>query len=272
MKFIRIGVLILFFIGISLYGISDFQKKKSIDPTRPVITSNIDTLEISCSYAEEDLFTGLYAEDERDGDLTEKILLGDLSRFQEPGKCEATYVVFDSSNQAATLTREVIFTDYHSPQFTLSQPLVFTKGIAGNAIQYVGAMDALDGDISSLIRMVDHNISYMVAGDYELKLEVTNSFGDLVEITLPVHVVDPSERRLTISLTESIAYLESGADFDPEYYIESVTQSNGKSLNTDLITYTSNVDTSVSGCYEVKYTAVTENGETGVTWLTVIVK
>lgn len=272
MRYIRVGVLILFILGIGLYGIAGYREKEGIDPTRPVLTSDTEILEISCDYTEEELFAGLHAEDERDGDLTGEIMLGDLSRFQEPGRCKATYVVFDSANQAATLTREVVFTDYNSPHFTLSQPLVFTKETAGNAPQYVGASDMLDGDISSLVRLVEQDINYMAAGDYSMQMEVTNSFGDLAEITLPVHVVEPAERRLSIDLRDAILYLEQGESFDPASFVESVSSMDGTVLDTDIVAAESGVDTSMPGCYEVQYTASLDNGDMGVTWLVVIVE
>ena len=79
------------------------------DPTKPVITNETGELEISTSYEESDLLEGLKAQDEKDGDLTDQIMVGNFSQFIEPGVCNLSYVVFDSSNQAATLTRRVKF-------------------------------------------------------------------------------------------------------------------------------------------------------------------
>lgn len=98
---------------------------------------------------EEDIMEGLSAHDEEDGDLTGEILLGGLCPGYYAGDRRATYVVFDSANQSAVLTREVEFEDYRSPRFTLSAPLVFLEGASGDAISNVGAEDVLDGDISA---------------------------------------------------------------------------------------------------------------------------
>ena len=104
------------------------EKKQEEDPTIPVMTSDRDTLEVSVHYENDDLLEGLKASDEKDGDLTDHILVGEFSQFIEKGLCNLSYVVFDSSNQAATLTRRVYFTDYESPKLTLKSPLYSQKG------------------------------------------------------------------------------------------------------------------------------------------------
>ncbi len=271
MKAIRNIVIVLLVIALGIYVASWFVEQSREDPTRPTITSDVEVLELPCAYSQEQMLSGLHAYDERDGDLTSEILVGEISRFQQEGTCEVTYVVFDSSNQPATLTRQVVFTDYRSPQFTLTQPLVFVQGRGSSASSYVGATDMLDGDISSSVRMTDSNISYSVAGDYEMDVEVTNSFGDLVEASLPVHIVEQYQQSLTIELTQNLVYLSVGETFQPYNYVSSVTTSNGSQIDTDNVTAVSGVDASTPGCYEVQYN-VSSGGSQGITWLVVIVE
>ena len=116
MRYIRILVIILFIASLGIYGAARIKEQATEDPTRPGITSDREELEVSTSYEESDLLEGLTAEDEKDGDLTDQIMAGNFSQFIEPGVCNLTYVVFDSSNQAATLTRRVRFTDYEAPK------------------------------------------------------------------------------------------------------------------------------------------------------------
>lgn len=271
MKAIRNIVIVLLVIALGIYVASWFVEQSREDPTRPTITSDVEVLELPCAYSQEQMLSGLTAYDERDGDLTSEILVGEMSRFQQKGTCEVTYVVFDSSNQPATLTRQVVFTDYRSPQFTLTQPLVFVQGRGSSASSYVGATDMLDGDISSSVRMTDSNISYSVVGDYEMDVEVTNSFGDLAEATLPVHIVEQYQQSLTIELTQNLVYLSVGETFQPYNYVSSVTTSNGSQIDTDNVSAVSDVDTSTPGCYEVQYN-VSSSGSQGITWLVVIVE
>lgn len=271
MKAIRNIVIVLLVIALGIYVASWFVEQSREDPTRPTITSDVEVLELPCAYSQEQMLSGLHAYDERDGDLTSEILVGEISRFQQEGTCEVTYVVFDSSNQPATLTRQVVFTDYRSPQFTLTQPLVFVQGRGSSASSYVGATDMLDGDISPSVRMTDSNISYSVAGYYEMDVEVTNSFGDLAEATLPVHIVEQYQQSLTIELTQNLVYLSVGETFQPYNYVSSVTTSNGSQIDTDNVSTVSDVDTSTPGCYEVQYN-VSSGGSQGITWLVVIVE
>lgn len=271
MRAVRIIVVALLVVALGLYGAAWIVQQANEDPTLPTLTSDIDLLELPCAYSEEQMLSGLHAYDQRDGDLTGEIMVGEISRFQQKGTSEVTYVVFDSSNQPATLTRQVVFTDYRSPQFTLTQPLVFVEGRGSSASSYVGATDMLDGDISSLVRMVDSNISYSVAGDYELQVEVTNSYGDVSKATLPVHIVQQYQQGLTIQLTENLVYLSAGASFDPYEYVSAVTTSSGSQVSVNAVNAVSNVDTSVPGCYEVEYT-VQSGGSEGVTWLVVMVE
>ena len=272
MKYVRIAVIILLAASLGIYGAGVTREKSGEDPTMPVIESDREVLEIPVDYEEADLLEGLTASDEKDGDLTDQILVGEFSQFVEKGLCNVSYVVFDSSNQPATFSRQVRFMDYVSPRLTLSEPLVFTVGQAESAVARIGATDVLDGDISSLIRQTDSDIDYRTAGSYTITVEVTNSFGDVETQTLPVHVTEPSRQELEIELSGFIVYLTPGAEFDAASYVQGLTDAYGEPMDTELVTVESGVDTDTEGCYEVHYQAEDENGREGETWMTVIVR
>ncbi|MBB5264195.1 hypothetical protein HNP82_001306 [Catenibacillus scindens] len=272
MRLIRVLVVIFLVVAIGLYGAGGFKENRDADPTLPSMSSDRDILEVTTDYTQEDLLEGLSAWDERDGDLTEDILVGDFSQFIQPGLCNLSYVVFDSSNQAATLSRQVQFTDYQSPKLTLSQPLVFTVGDDASVTGLVGATDMLDGDLSSLVLETGSDINTQEAGTYHVDVEVTNSFGDVEEQSLPVHVVEPGYQALSIELTSYIAYILAGETFDPGDYIQSLENVSGTFLDSGLIQTESSVDTQTPGCYEVHYYAENDAGQWGETWLTVIVR
>ncbi len=200
-------------------------------------------------------------------------MVGSFSQFVEKGVCNVTYVVFDSSNQSATLTRKTKFTDYQSPKFTLSEPLIFREGASGSAITYVGANDIIDGNISSLVRLVESDVNYRLAGEYSIQVEVTNSFGDTQQETLPVHVVEGSNAACQINLTSPLVYIQKGANFDPgSYVVEDVEDADGNVMGTEGLTVESGVNTQEEGCYQVHYQITNEQGLEGETWLTVIVR
>ena len=274
MRIVRIILIVVSILSLGIFGISELIRFSGRDTEAPEITSDRDVLEIPCEYTQEQLMEGLSAEDETDGDLTSEIIAGSFSRFINTGECNLTYVVFDSSDQPATLTRKVRFTDYHPPRFTLTEPLVFSEqeGSYTTAMERLGASDQLDGDLKEWITQTDTDVNYQRVGTYTMSVEVSNSFGDTWSAALPVHVVSAENRRVDIALTSGIVYISAGESLDPSAYISGVTAADGSSLDPSAVTAESAVDTNTPGCYEVHYQVFDAGGNTGETWLTVIVE
>ncbi len=271
MRYVQKAVIALFVVSVLLFGVSKIIGFIKQDSSAPVIESTKDKITVSCNYTQEEILSGLTAKDEQDGDLTDKIMVGNISRFTEYGKSNVTYVVFDSSNQPATYTREVVFQDYVSPRFHLAKPLVIKANESVNESDLVGATDVFDGDISRYVRVKSSNINYSVAGKYALNVEVINSFGDLVEAELPVYVVTDPETRVDIKLKENVLYIEKGDNFDPMSYVEGATSFFGNPMDISSVSAESHVNTDKVGCYDVKYTAIDDTGSRGVTYMVVFV-
>ena len=157
----------MFILSAALFGVSEILELKGRDPDAPEIVSDREVLEIPCAYTMEQLMEGVSASDEQDGDLTDQIVAGAFSRFTEPGVADLTYVVFDSAGQSASLTREVRFTDYHGPRFTLTEPLVFAEGEGSytEAMAWLGAEDQLDGSRTEWIVQTDTDVNYSSVGN-----------------------------------------------------------------------------------------------------------
>lgn len=272
MRYIRIAVSVLFVLAIIFFGYAKFTEYRKIDSTLPTISGPTEPLKIPCKYSEEDLLQGLTAHDKKDGDLTSEIMISSFSRSLEKGKCKVNYVVFDSSNQPATFSRDVIFTDYRSPRITLSKPLVFPKNSTENIYAYIGANDIMDGDISSLVRVIDTNVNMLEAGSYSVKVEVANSFGDITGMILPVHLLEVVDSKVEIRLTENIVYIKKNSAFDPAKYIDSIANVDGTKLDKKLITIDSKVNTATPGIYEVIYSAEQNATSKGYNALTVVVE
>ena len=274
MRLVKIGLIIVFLVSAGLFGVTGLMKLGSRGDEKPVIESDGEALEISCEYTKEDLLLGVTASDEEDGDLTDQIVAGSFSRFVDPGVTGLTYVVFDSQGQSASLTREVRFTDYHSPRFALSEPLVFREGEGSytEAMERLDAVDQLDGSRKDWIVQTDTDVNYSTAGNYTMSVEVTNSLGDTASAGLPVHVVNAQSRNVQIALTQGIVYLETGEEIDPASYISGVTGPNGAALDPGTVSAQSGVDVNTPGCYEIHYQASDGAGNAGETWLTVIVE
>ena len=273
MRLLKIFSAVIAVVAAVLFTVSVVIDFTGRDTTLPEIAALSDTLEISCNYTQEQLLEGVTASDEKDGDLTSQILVGVFSRFIDPGVCDLTYVVFDSSEHMATLTRRVTFTDYHSPRFGLDQPLCFEAGSTNNT--EVRAMftveDMLDGDLTDWITYIQTTASYSIPGSYTITLEVRNSFGDTVSYDFPIHILEEDSLTAEIRLTSGLVYVEQGQSFSPAAYVDSVTGASGEALTSSQLSVDSTVDTSTPGLYEVHY-ELNQNGSYGQTWLTVIVQ
>ena len=241
MRRLRIAIVALFILsGISVVGYNVISRLAE-DHTPPEISCDSDTVSVSVEDEEIDeaLLSGVKASDNEDGDLTDQIVAGSFSRFVTPGVTSLTYVVFDSGNQPASLTREVHFTDYHGPRFTLSEPLVFRE----------------------------QEGSYTEANT--MSVEVNSSLGSSASADLPVHVVSAESQQVHIGLTQGIVYIPQGGSIDPKDYIDEVTDGSGNPGDASSVSADSGVDVNTPGCYEIHYTA---DGGAGETWLTVIVE
>lgn len=242
-------------LALALFIAAQVNERMNQDDTLPTITADSDTIEIPCDYTQEQLLAGISASDAKDGDLTSQVLVGNFTRFIEPGICDLSYVVFDSSEHMATATRRVHFTDYHSPQFGLAEPLVFAESTTNNTEvrALFSASDVLDGDLTDWITYVETNAAYNNPGDYTITMEVRNSFGDTVSYAFPIHIYERNTQDFDITLTEPLVYVEQGSSFDPLAYVESVADFSGNKYDPALLNITSTVDTSTPGIYEVHY-------------------
>lgn len=274
MRIIRIILVICSIAVFGIFVVTEAIQFGKRDTSKPEITSETDMIEVTSEYTREDLMKGISAWDKTDGDLTSQVVFSSPSRFIEKGVCNLTYVVFDSSDQSASLTRKVKFKDYHSPRFTLSQPLVFVEGEGSNqeVMERLGAEDVLDGSRKEWIVQKESDANYQFSGEYSITVEVENSFGDTSTESLPIHVVSALRQQVRIDLSEKIVYVPVGQELNPASYIAGVTGRNGGRIDPAKVSVSSGVNSNVPGCYEIHYEIKDDQGEWGETWLTVIVE
>lgn len=242
-------------LAVAVFAFAEVQEYLGRDDTMPEISADSGTIDIPCDYTQEQLLVGVTASDEKDGDLTSQVLVGSFTRFIDPGICDLSYVVFDSSEHMATMTRRVHFTDYHSPRFALAAPLVFAESTTTNTDvrAMFSATDVLDGDLTDWITYVETNAAYNNPGDYTITMEVSNSFGDTVQYAFPIHIYERNSQNLSIELTEPLVYVDQGSSFDPMAYIASVHDYAEQEYDPALLQVDSTVDTNTPGIYEVHY-------------------
>ena len=282
MRIFRKVVVVLFIISLVLFIGTGIWEDYTKDKTKPELYTDKVYLEMSVNDPKEKLLEGLTAMDEKDGDLTDSIMVQSTSHFVKTGEVTVKYVVFDGDNNFAELSRKVKYTDYHGPEFILTQPLEFARNKNISIQDYVQAMDVLDGDITSKVKISGTSVDLSVSGVYPITLEVTNSYGDRAIVETSV-VVRDSASASRVLLRDYLVYMDKGSDFNPADYVETIISSSGEQLTVDnMNVYTSGVvvstihvngevDTNTPGCYQVEYSYQTSRSN-GFAYLTVVVR
>lgn len=270
MRIMRIFAVVVFVACLAWNLWATAQYNKDQNKEGPKLTCDSDYLEVSIEDGKAALMRGIHASDAQDGDLTDQVLVASSSHFLEPGVFDVDYVVFDSHRNFATLTRRVCYTDYTSPKFHLSMPLVFQVGQNIRYLNYVTATDALDGDITDKIKVKASSVSNYTAGTYPVLLEVTNSHGDTSEIELKIVVQEGQASGPRITLHNYVYYIVEGTRFDPYAAIHSVVDSRGNPMQHSDVSVLGMVDTQTPGCYQLIFTATDSAGE-GRSYLMVVV-
>lgn len=256
-------LVLLAFCGLRIY------RRLTVDVTPPVITCSTDSIDVSVTAGEEALLQGVMASDDRDGDLTDQILIKGVSPSLTDSSAQVTYIVFDSANNMASVTRTVRYTDYEAPRFALSRPLVYSMNQTVTLLDRLTATDVLDGDISSSIRITSQNIISTQPGVYSVTAQVDSRLGE--PVVLPLKVVITTGETQLIWLKDYLIYLPQGSTFDPAAYIDSAVAPDGTGLPVSQVSIDNQVSTAVPGVYYAGYT-VTAQGQSYTVYLTVVVE
>lgn len=255
MKYLKLLLILLLVLTIGLFGIFKVKRSQISKSRPPIIEDSIGILHINCNFTSKDLLNGLTATDDIDGDLTDKILIGEFSPLKDGNMSTYNCVVFDSDGQYSEFNRIVTFDDYTYPRVYLKAPMTYyvneTKFETPRQLLY--ARDKLDGDVTNNIELSNSDLKYTEAGDYSIQVSVYNSFEDEVTYTLPIHVLE-RQSSLFITLSQYIVYCSIGSEFDPSVYIKETSND----LVAPQIPYhldiKSGVHTHQQGVYEVEYT------------------
>ena len=272
MRYTKYGIIVIFVIVTMIFTFNLYKNKKVTDGTMPEIQFSSEQIKVSVKATKEELLQGVIAKDEKDGDLTNSVIIESISKFVDKKKhiANITYVVADSDNNVVKKTRKVKFIDYKSPEFTLSQPLCFDVGSDITVSDVIGARDGYDGDISGKVKILSSTVSTNSAGEYT---QVTNSLGDTAKLKTVVIIRQSNNLSPNISLKKNIVYLHKGDEFNADAYIDSVQDYNEDDLPAGSVKVSSSsVDMEKDGCYSVEYTAKDKEDNEGKTYLTVVVE
>lgn len=218
------------------------------DARPPEISCPSEMLEVSIHVTDEELLSGVSAHDDRDGDVTDSLVVEKLSPIESDETRVITYAVTDAAGNVSRATRSLHYTDYQKPQFRVSRPLRLPTGSSWNILlEDIRAESVLDGDLTPKIKYRALSAgNVQVAGDYPIELRVTDSVGYHMELTVNVELYNPSDEKLAVTLTDYLIYLPLNASFDAKAYYEESKVPGELEIQSD-------VNTSVPGVYCVEY-------------------
>lgn len=253
MKKLRIAIVFIFVISLGLYAALHFYNAARVDDTIPQIHCPEEALILSAQCNTDEAFLeGLRAWDDKDGDITSRVMVQGITKTFEEGEPEISYVVADSDGNTASAVRPVIYDNSIVPKFYLSKPLCFYNNGTLDLPSRIGAEDLLDGDISGQIQYYfDTSISGLesgITGSYPMRFEVTNSLGATATIQLDIELRSYVSGEPNIELREYLVYLKAGENFNPSSYVAAVSGG-----DKDQVRVSSTVNTSVPGVYSVRY-------------------
>lgn len=243
-----------------LFGAYKLYIRYTQDTKPPVISFTEELPAVSASNSKEGLLQGVTAYDQKDGDVTDSLVVESIQLTDKDGSIKVTYAAFDKAGNVTKAVRQGKLTDYESPRFSLRQSLTFQLNSGFNIFYAVQAKDALDGDISNRLRITvlgENAISDI--GTYTVELKVTNSLGETVQLNVPVEVYAPGTYEGTLKLTDYLIYLPKGVNLDTRSYLDTYTYGSTTLQLSEgipegyVLEVKSDVHSDVPGVYTVEY-------------------
>ena len=226
MKKFRITWLVFVTLTVMLFTGYRLYEHFKMDSSGPVISGGQDAIKVSIHDGDDVLLQGITAEDKKDGDVTDSLIVEKLSNFYDDNKRIVTYAAFDSDNHISKVERELTYTDYTGTRFALNGSLRFRAGETLNIEKIVKAEDCLDGDLSNKIKIhMETNINNRVIGFYQVDYSVTNSAGDVTTLPIEIEIYEPVSNEVELNLDRYLVYC-SGEEPDYTDYLKSIRKGN----------------------------------------------
>lgn len=285
----RIFVIIFFVFSVLVFSGYRFTSVIAEDRTIPVIKMDSESITVSVEGGDDAILEGVTAIDEKDGDITENIFIESRSNFIEKGRYNVTLAVSDKDNHVTKATREVIYSDYKSPQFSLSKPLKFLTARENqddlNIASGLSATDVVDGNISNQIKISsDYSINTYTPGEYPMEFVVTNSMGDTAKLPVIITIYSAAQESglPKVILSNYLINTPVGTEVDFSSIIEQIDYHNAtyrKSedgnfysgeydlsgnaimISSESVQIEENIDWNTPGVYEVKVTVTDATAE-----------
>ncbi|WP_298093642.1 immunoglobulin-like domain-containing protein [uncultured Catenibacterium sp.] len=216
------------------------------------------------------------AEDEEDGDITDKIeVLKNEVDTTKPGKYEVTYKVTDSGGASYVKTIKVTVNPKMEPlnaaPIIKAEDKTLTVGDTFDERADVTATDAEDGDLTDKIEVLKNEVDTTKAGKYEVTYKVTDSKGASYTKSITVTVNPKMEVLNAIPTIEAEdKTLTVGDTFDERADVTAADAEDGD-LTDKIEVLKNEVDTTKPGKYEVTYKVTDSKGASRTKTITVTV-
>ena len=239
----------------------------------PVINATDKTLTVGDEF---DPLADVTAEDEEDGDITDKIeILENEVDTTKPGKYEVTYKVTDSGGASHVKTIKVTVNPKMEPlnaaPIIKAEDKTLTVGDAFDPMADVTATDAEDGNLTDKIEILNNEVDTTKPGKYEVIYKVTDSKGASYTKTITVTVnpkMEPINAAPIIKAEDKT--LTVGDTFDPKADVTATDEEDGN-LTDKIEVLKNEVDTTKPGKYEVTYKVTDSKGASRTKTITVTV-
>ncbi|MPQ43054.1 immunoglobulin-like domain-containing protein [Clostridium tarantellae] len=213
-----------------------------------------------------DVNEGIAAVDDRDGDITNKLVISGDVDINNTGVYTVDYSVMNSWGKETVIKRRIIIRQNKKPILSGLDNLVLRIGDEFNPLKGVVAKDEEEGDITSKIQ-ISGQVNTNVTSRYNLVYSVTDSIGNTTIGTRTVRVI-PSKRPSIIGADN--VTIKTGEYFNPLKGVIAKDWEN-KDL-TNKIKLTGEVVEEISGKYNLVYSVEDEEGNHIIATRTVIVK
>lgn len=266
--FILIVLIALYIAFIVMTGLLGDKGKE------PEITAPGSVLEVSVEDKEDVLLKGIKANDDEDGNISDKVFIESISAFDDNKQRTVTYAVFDSDDHLVRTTRQIKYSDYTAPVFDIDEALCYYYYLSSNEEykNFVSAESCVDGDLSSKITVEKNyykdNVHYV---DYS----VTDSCGTKESLTLKADELNKNPN-VEITLKKYLKRVKKGTtitEIAPRSNMEEIKVMDmvDDTLKAE-VEVTHNYNPDVPGTYEFIYRLSKSNGDYGYTKLVVIVE
>ena len=239
----------------------------------PVIKATDKTIEVGDEFNPR---ADVTAEDEEDGDITNKIeILKNDVNVDEPGIYDVTYKVTDAQGASYTTTIKVTVNpkaaDLNACPVINATDKTLTVGDEFDPLADVTAEDEEDGDITDKIEILENEVDTTKPGKYEVTYKVTDNGGASYVKTIKVTVnpkMEPINAAPIIKAEDKT--LTVGDTFDPKADVTATDEEDGD-LTNKIEILKNDVDTTKPGKYEVTYKVTDRKGASYTKSITVTV-